>query len=137
MTDTTEAPTDDFELPKSSQRSKLDRAPKSDEADDVTTAADRIAAFWRKYPNGSILTEVESTRIDTVDHLPYFTHTVRAFVRKDGTASLPDATAHATRSDSDPDPVTAAYPQETAETAAVSRALRNAGILTKPRKKRG
>lgn len=115
----------DITLPEDTTPSRLAKsAPKGDSLDDVATAGERIVAFWEKYPDGSILTEVEST-----DYLPHREYTVRAFIRKNGDADGPDSTAHATRTTADPDPITAQFPQETAETSAISRALRNLGIL--------
>ena len=120
----------DIAIPQDTAKSRLAKpAPKTDGLDDVATAGERIEAFWQKYPDGSILTEIEERTVTTAEHLPYSVYTARGFVRKNADAESPDATAHATRSEADPDPITAAYAQETAETSAVSRALRNLGIL--------
>lgn len=119
----------EIELPESTEKNRLVRPPKSEAPDDFASAADRIAAFWEKYPEGSILPEVEETRIDDGQSLPYRSYTVRAFIRKNSESESPDAIAHATRDEADDDEVTAAFPQETAETSAVSRALRYLGIL--------
>lgn len=120
-----------LELPEDTRKSRLNRAPKQEPLDDVATAGERIEAFWKKHPDGSILTEVETERAGQ-----FATYTVRAFIRRNGDSDRPDATAHATRSSADPDEITAAFPQETAETSAVSRALRNLGILAVPKKPR-
>ncbi len=125
--------TDDITIPKDPRESRLQRtqrAPRPDHTDDATTAADRIEAFWQRYPNGSILTEVDEREVTIEGHDPYSVFTVRAFIRKDSGSERPDAVAHATRGENDPDEVTAQFPQETAETSAVSRALRYVGILT-------
>lgn len=117
----------DITLPEDTTPSRLAKsAPKGDALDDVATAGERIEAFWERYPDGSILTEIEPHHNAEILVSIY---TVRAFVRKNGDAERPDATAHATRSTADPDAITAQFPQETAETSAISRALRNLGIL--------
>lgn len=117
----------DIELPIDTTPSRLTKpAPKGDSLDDVATAGERIEAFWERYPDGSILTEIEPHHNN---EMLVSIYTVRAFVRKNGDAERPDATAHATRSTADPDAITAQFPQETAETSAISRALRNLGIL--------
>lgn len=120
---------DDIEFPTDDRQSRINRPPKSEAPDDFASAADRIAAFWEKYPEGSILPEVEETTIDDGQSLPYRSYTVRAFIRKNSESERPDAIAHATRDEADDDEVTATFPQETAETSAVSRALRYLGIL--------
>jgi len=120
---------DDIEFPTDDRQSRINRPPKTEAPDDFASAADRIAAFWEKYPAGSILPEVEETTIDDGQSLPYRSYTVRAFIRKNSESERPDAIAHATRDEADDDEVTAAFPQETAETSAVSRALRYLGIL--------
>lgn len=120
---------DDIEFPTDDRQSRINRPPKSEAPDDFASAADRIAAFWEKYPEGSILPEVEETTINDGQSLPYRSYTVRAFIRKNSESEGPDAIAHATRDEADDDEVTAAFPQETAETSAVSRALRYLGIL--------
>ncbi|WP_295102990.1 helix-turn-helix transcriptional regulator [uncultured Microbacterium sp.] len=120
---------DDIEFPTDDRQSRINRPPKSEAPDDFASAADRIAAFWEKYPEGSILTEVEERTIDDGQSLPYRSYTVRAFIQKHSESDRPDAIAHATRDEADDDEVTAAFPQETAETSAVSRALRYLGIL--------
>lgn len=125
----TEIAVAEIELPESSEKNRLVRTPRSEAPDDFASAADRIAAFWEKYPEGSILPEVEVDTVDDGEHLPYRVYTVRAFIRKHSDSERPDAIAHATRSDQDEDEVTRAFPQETAETSAVSRALRYLGIL--------
>lgn len=134
---------EDFELPASTRKSRLDRTPKpTDESDtdDPITANQRIATFWRKHKNGRISTTVILLDERDVVDVDSWTHdavrkvstpsryTVRAEVWKDAETAKPDATAHATRGSDDPDQITADRPQETAETAAVSRALRYLGI---------
>lgn len=117
-----------IEIPEDTKKSRLAKpaAPKPDAPDDYATAADRIEAFHRKYPDGSITTKITSR---TVDDVVIFT--ARANVRKDSRQSYrPNATAHATRSTADSSEIAAERPQETAETVAISRALRNLGILT-------
>lgn len=123
-----------IQLPEDTSKSRLSKpAPKLEPTDDVATAGERIEAFWEKYPEGSILTEIETRVVETAEHLPYSVYTARVFVRKNADAESPDVTAHATRSEADPDPITAQFAQETAETSAVSRALRYIGILTTPK----
>lgn len=118
----------DIEIPEDKRKSRLPRAPKVEPLDDFATAGQRIEMFWRKYPDGSILTEIESESAGA-----FSVFTARAFVRKDGDSDRPDATAHATRAGYESDDVAAQFPQETAETSAVSRALRNLGILAVPK----
>jgi hypothetical protein len=123
-----------IELPDAPGQSRLHKPVKPEPLDDVATAGERIEAFWEKYPEGSILTEIDTRVVETPEHLPYSVYTARVFVRKNADAESPDVTAHATRSEDDPDPITAQFAQETAETSAVSRALRNIGILATPKK---
>lgn len=123
---------DDIDMPEDTRRSRLQRPPKSENVDDFTSAAQRIEAFWEKHPDGSILPEVESRELRTAEGLPYMVHTVRAYVRKDASSERPDAVAHATRGENDPDEVTRQFAQEVAETSAISRAIRNLGILATP-----
>lgn len=118
-----------IELPEDNRRSKLQRTPKPDTFDDVATAMERVEAFWAKYPEGSILPEVESRIIDDGQSLPFQVFTVRAYVRKNSESERPDAVAHATRGENDEDELVRLRPQESAETSAISRAIRNLGIL--------
>lgn len=120
---------DDIEFPEDDRKSRINRPPKSEAPDDFASAADRIAAFWEKHPDGSILPEIDHVVVDDGERLPYRVYTVRAFIRKNSESDRPDAIAHATRGENDEDEVTRAFPQETAETSAISRALRNLGIL--------
>jgi len=108
--------------------SRLHRAPRTD-PDDVTTAGDRIVKFWAKYKDGRIEPTVDTTYRDDVA-----IHMATVKVWKNGDSDKPDVTAHATRATNDPDPITAERAQETAETAALSRALRYLGILANPPK---
>lgn len=117
-----------IQLPEDNTKSRLQRTPKGD-ADDFVSAESRIEAFWERFPEGSILPEVEEKTIDDGQSLPYRVFTVRAYIRKNAQSERPDSVAHATRGDDDPDAVVAQFPQETAETAAISRAIRNLGIL--------
>lgn len=122
---------EDITIPTDTSKSRLNKPARSEMPDDVATAGDRIEAFWKKHEGGSILTDIEHREVDNAT-----VYTARVFVRKDSSSPEPDATAHATRSNADSDEVTAAFPQETAETSAVSRALRNLGILAVPKKPR-
>ena len=123
----------DTSIPADTQKSRLSKTARTEDPDDFARAGDRIAAFWRKHPDGNILTEVEQSST-LVAGVRVITFTARTIVRKDATADAPSATAHATRSTADADEITAAFAQETAETASVSRALRNLGILAVKRK---
>ncbi|WP_136032519.1 helix-turn-helix domain-containing protein [Microbacterium sp. PF5] len=123
-----------IELPEDNRRSKLQRTPKPETFEDVATAMERVEAFWAKYPEGSILPEVESRVIDDGQSLPFQVFTVRAYVRKNSASERPDAVAHATRGENDEDELVRLRPQESAETAAISRAIRNLGILVAPTK---
>jgi hypothetical protein len=120
---------DDILYPTDDRQSRINRPPRAETPDDVTRAADRIEAFWEKYPEGSILPEVDIHTVDDGQSLPYRVYTARAFVRKNSDAERPDVVAHATRGENDEDELVRRYAQETAETSAVSRALRNLGIL--------
>lgn len=100
--------------------------------DDVVTAEQRLKKFHRKYPDGSIVTDV-----DYVHAINGFTATARVFTGPQRSDVLPKAIAHATRTYGEFDPVSAARPQESAETSAIGRALRFLGIEPpKPRKPR-
>lgn len=120
---------DDIDFPTDDRQSRINRPPKSETPDDFASASDRIEAFWQKYPEGSILPEIDHVVVDDGQSMPYRVYTVRAFIRKHSGSDSPDAIAHATRGENDPDEVTRTFPQETAETSAISRALRNLGIL--------
>lgn len=140
----------EIELPESG-RSRIRRDPwepreageDAPVTDDYVTADDRIAAFYAKHPHGRIITTVSSTGDGDVEeiatargdvlarHTAPTTYTVRAEVFRNAVGAKPDATAHATRSTNDTNPVVAERTQETAETVAISRALRFAGITAK------
>jgi hypothetical protein len=147
MTTTTE-PTSDvapdlmeqLDIPQSSPQRGRARTPEpaaGDATDDIVTADQRIKKFRTKYPDGVIATSVESDAQGTF--------TARAEVWKTSPTTgvggarytrHPDATATATRSRDDEPSVGSLYPQESAETAAIGRALRFLGIEPpKPRKK--
>lgn len=146
MTDTT---TDPIVVPEDTSKSRLARVEPKPEAavDDLIRADDRLATFWRKYPDGQIDTRVLSVEVDEGESIEMFSgppivhtpgstvYTVRAEVYKHADDAAPSAVAHATRGTDDRNDVTAARAQETAETAAVSRALRFMGILLAKRKK--
>jgi ribosome-binding protein aMBF1 (putative translation factor) len=117
-----------IQLPEDNTKSRLQRASKS-EGDDFVSAESRIEAFWERFPEGSILPEVEEKTIDDFQNPPYRVFTVRAYIRKNAQSERPDSVAHATRGEDDADALVAQFPQETAETAAISRAIRNLGIL--------
>lgn len=110
------------------------------DVDAAVTANQRIAAFYAKHPTGRIETIVhmsvgESTEIKTFSDETARTArdadavTVIARVYRDQHAAKPAATGTATRRSDDANLVVAERPQETAETVAVSRALRFLGIL--------
>ncbi len=147
MTDTTitETPAD-ITLPDDDGRSRIRRTPQAEPLpDDAVTADERIAAFWRKHKNGRLDTQLilingepahevgsfDGTTVMEVGGRREFT--VRATVWRDASDPFPSATAEATRSNDDPDPITAERPQETARTAALSAAIRFLGI--KPSKR--
>lgn len=129
----TNTATPELILPEDSKRSRLQR-PKVETADDVATAMERVEAFWAKYPEGSILPEVETRIVDDGQSLPFQVFTVRVYVRKNSESERPDAVAHATRGENDEDEIVRLRPQESAETSAISRAIRNLGILATPTK---
>ncbi len=122
-------------LPVDTKKSRLQKPVRAaDTLDDVATAGERIEAFWKKHPTGRILTAVEKSW--DVEGATYYTMRAEVFRDEDTDVDEPHAMAYATRNTGDPDEVTAAFPQETAETSAVSRALRNLGILAVPKKTR-
>lgn len=130
-------------LPEDGRRSRLQRTPKPDTLDDVATAMERVEAFWAKYPEGSILPEIEVRTIsedvmeigwDKPRSVEYQIYIARAYVRKNSESERPDAVAHATRGENDEDELVRLRPQESAETSAISRAIRNLGILATPTK---
>ncbi|MFF7293167.1 helix-turn-helix domain-containing protein [Microbacterium sp. NPDC008134] len=120
---------DDIHFPIDDRQSRINRPPRAETPDDVIRAADRIEAFWEKHPDGSILPEVEIETLADADGIPYRSYTARAYVRKDASSERADVVAHATRSERDEDEYVRRYAQETAETSAISRAIRNLGIL--------
>jgi hypothetical protein len=133
MTDTTTTATKPSRL-----RTALERAeraetatnePRADHVDDFTTADERLSTFWRKYKDGTISSQ--STRRELPDGGAEWTVTVRVEVQEPER----EVTASATRSTVDGDPIVAAYPHETAQTAALSRALRFLGIKLQTRSK--
>ncbi|MGF3056188.1 hypothetical protein [Microbacterium sp. YY-01] len=107
------------DIPKDDRASRLARRTREPADDDVTSVSDRLKAFYRKCPNGRVHTDVT----DMGDGA----WLARAYVF-DGEIEMPRASASATRSRHDTDEVSAEYPLETAETAAISRALRNFGV---------
>jgi len=76
------------------------------------------------------------TEVEYVHAINGFTATARVFLAPRRSDVSPRAIAHATRTYQDVDPISAARPQESAETSAINRALRFLGIEPpKPRKK--
>lgn len=114
--------------PDDASRSRLHRAPKTEAPDDFTTADERLEAFWRKYKEGRICPVTE--RLERPDGEIEWTVTVTVTT----TEPSRQVVASATRATDDPDPIVAAYPHETAQTAATSRALRFIGIKLTKRK---
>lgn len=113
-----------IDVPVDDTKSRLRKPTESPENDSFVLATDRIRAFHNLYPDGRIITTVER---DVYGDAVVFT--VAAHVYKTSESDKPDAMAHATRDTRDEDDGVARRPQETAETVAVSRALRNVGIL--------
>lgn len=147
MTDTTTteadtAPADPWAaaLPADDDRSRIKptspaSAGASDD-DDVVTTEQRLKKFRQKNPDGLIETTVEYD-----DRVEGYTATARVWRAKPGIdrygapVYMADAIAHATRTKHAADPITAAHPQEAAETAAIGRALRFLGIEPPKRRK--
>ena len=144
MTDTTTIETDTTDpwvaaLPADDDRSRIKpTSPASAGAsdDDVVTTAQRLKKFRQKHPDGLIETTVEyDGRVEG------YTATARVWRAKPGIdrygapVYMADAIAHATRTKHAADPITAAHPQEAAETAAIGRALRFLGIEPPKRRK--
>ncbi len=107
--------------------------------DAPVTANQRIAEFRKKYPTGRIETFVSATEPEVTKIQPFQDEPVRelseatvvfarAEVFVDQRSKHPLATAHAVRGSSDSNVIVAERPHETAETVAVSRALRYAGF---------
>lgn len=119
---------DELEMP-TQDGSKLNREPIPD---DYTSAEDRIRGFRRLYPEGRIETSLSVMGGKEGWDIPTgpVQITVTARVFRDEDAQHPSAMAHATRRSDAADDVTAEFTQEVAETAAISRALRNMGIIT-------
>ena len=126
--------TPDIEIPEDTRKSRLPRPARLETTDDYATAEARIAAFWEKYPDGSILPEVETRTVVDSAGVAYEVHTARAYIRKDGDSDRADVVAHATRGENDEDEVVRKFPQESAETSAISRAIRNLGIVVESAK---
>lgn len=85
--------------------------------DDYVGVPERIEAFWKDYPNGSIVTEVLE---NTSDH-----SLIKASVRKDKTTSYIDSTGHAE------EPKNKEKQLNKCETVAVGRALALIGYEVK------
>ena len=104
--------------------------------EEVVRAEQRFARFRSKYKEG--VHDAEIVRV--IEHENgHVTFVVKASVwteRPTSSRSVPDATAFASRSTGDNDPIAAQNPLATADTVARSRALRNLGILVSPAKRR-
>lgn len=135
MTDPTIEIPASLTIPDDTARSRLSprtsERPPADHVEDIVSADARIAEFWRKYAGGRITTSI--VRVDyhdpSAERPVAADYTVVAEVYKKSGDSGPSATASARRSGIDADEITASRPLESAETAAISRALRFLGIL--------
>lgn len=136
MTDT---PSEALAIPTDASRSRLHRENAADRepdahVEDYTTADERLATFWRKYKEADVEFESESIRVDKVGgQVEWTVHvTVRICCNGDGRV----VTGSATRSSTDMNDIVAHNPHETAQTAALSRALRFLGIKLQTRANR-
>lgn len=123
---------DDIQIPEDTRRSRLTKPNKEAVDDEFVRAEDRFAAFRRKHPDG--WTSVELERL--VEHADgHLTYVVKATACT-GTSmhSSKSATAWAQGSTKSENTIIAGSPLESAETIAKSRALRDLGILPKPKK---
>ena len=134
---------EELAIPEDTSRSRLTKTteylPPAD-SDDFTTADDRLKSFWRKYKTGRVVTKILTDETDGEEEVQDFagnvvhrslgvrTFTVTAYIFRDADDDVAASTAHATRTTASTNPVTAEFPQEVAETAAISRALRFLGI---------
>lgn len=125
----------EINLPVDTKKPRLPKATRTDAADEeIIRAADRFAAFRRRYKEGL----VDATLERLIEHPDgNLTYVVRAEVWKSArTSSVADATAWAQGSTRDTNPIIAGAPLESADTIARSRALRNLGILPAPKVKK-
>jgi hypothetical protein len=123
----TEISSTDIALPDDDKKSRLLKPTRPDGADDeIVRAADRFAAFRRKYTAGFVDTDLERVIEHPDGHVTYV---IRANVWTGEPEGRPDASAWAQGSTRDANAIIAAAPLESADTIARSRAMRNLGIL--------
>jgi hypothetical protein len=91
--------------------------------DNYVDVQTRINDFWAKYPDGSIITKLESMEED------FTTCRYSATVRKDRSSTLPDATGWAFEAATQKG-VNKTSHEENCETSAIGRALANMGFAT-------
>jgi hypothetical protein len=115
----------DILLPTDDAPSRIDRGRQSSpvsmfdpdqDPDDVRTVDQKVLAFWDKYPEGRIVTDVIYQQSGDVV-------VATARVWRDASDRKPTTTAHASRSYTDGD-LYANRATETAESVAIGRALR-------------
>lgn len=114
----------DIDLPVDTKKSRLNREPApvaGFDPDDITTVDEKVATFWGLYPDGSIdASDIEQVGADS--------WRVTAYVWKNATNPHPDANGSATRTVELDGHVSAQFALETAQSVAISRALRFLGI---------
>lgn len=126
---------EDLTLPTDTMGSRLhrgnrrDTSPLSDgDPDDLATVDQKVEAFRTDFPDGQIKTKVGTFR----DPFGIPTYAVTAKVREIRGGYIASK-AHATRTRGVGDPYSAEYPLETAESVAISRALRFLGYTNAPK----
>lgn len=125
---------DDVEIPEDTRRSRLNKPGNEAVDEEFVRAEDRFARFRRQHPEGGMQAALERVIEHADGHLTYV---VQARAWSETTAlgaGGRQASAWAQGSTKSSNPVIAGSPLESAETIALSRALRNLGILPKPKK---
>lgn len=114
--------TDDIEIPEDTRRSRLTPPASFADPDDIATVDDKITAFWEAFPNGSI----DASDIEQISEDAW---RVTAYVWKDADADRrADSTGSATRTVDLDGHVSGQFALETAQSIAISRALRFLGF---------
>ncbi|WP_323986245.1 hypothetical protein [Microbacterium plantarum] len=114
--------TDDIEIPEDTRRSRLTPPASFADPDDIATLDERITAFWEAYPDGAI----DASEVEQTGETSWM---VTAYVWKNGDSEgRADSTGSATRTVDLDGHVSAQFALETAQSIAISRALRFLGF---------
>lgn len=113
---------DDIEIPEDTRRSRLTTPVPMADPDDIATVDEKITAFWEAFPDGAI----DASKIEQTGENSWL---VTAYVWKNADADRrADSTGSATRTVDLDGHVSAQFALETAQSIAISRALRFLGF---------